>query len=135
MIPKSAAYLLMTLLTCEPAPRLAALFTPARPIVGRYDVCTAPDPVESLVSDEVKIDPLDPLEAFGTAGPYPRFALARLYGSARARVARRWIDQGDHFESQTFISPYPDATLTHLVSGTMIIKFRITRGLQSGSRP
>src|SRR5438045_3657810 len=116
MILKSAAYLLMALATCEPAPMLAALFTPAHPIVGRYEVCTTPERITGLLSGEMKIDTLEPLDVFGTAGPYPRFAIARLYGSTRVQVARRGIQQGNDFESDTFISPYPDATLSRLIS-------------------
>ena len=54
---------------------------------------------------------------------YSRAALARLYTGQRVRVVRGWIDRGDRFESVTLLSPYPDATLTRLVSGTMIIRW------------
>jgi hypothetical protein len=50
-------------------------------------------------------------------------------------VAHRWIDQGAELESQTFISPYPDATLTRLVRGTLIIKLRVARTLPFGKQP
>ena len=66
---------------------------------------------------------IDPLDAFGTAGAYDRSVLARLYGGARARVARGWMQEGDRFESIILISPFPDATLTHLLPGTMVIRF------------
>jgi hypothetical protein len=135
MILKSAAYLLMTLLTCNPSPALAELFTPPRPIVGRYELCTAADPIAALAPPGTTIDAVEPLDAFGNAGSYDRFALVRVYGATRPQVARRWLMHGAEFESQTFISPYPDATLTRLVPGTMIITLRITRGHQAGARP
>ena len=68
-----------------------------------------------------------PLLAFGTAGPYDRAALARLYGGMRVRVARRWQQRGDQFVSETLLSPYPDATLARLNPGTMVIRWIATR--------
>ena len=65
----------------------------------------------------------DPLDAFGTSGTYDRSALARLYGGTRVQVARGWNRAGDRFESITRLSPYPDASLTHLLPGTLEIRF------------
>ena len=122
-----AKMLIAALVTCNPA--LAALFTPSRPQLGRYEVCTTPEPIEVHAPAGVAIGALEPLDAFGAAGPYDRFALARLYGGRRVRIARAWTSRGGVFESQTFLTPYPDATFTHLISGTMIIRLRISRGL------
>jgi hypothetical protein len=135
MILKSAAYLLMALTMCDPAPALADLFTPPRPIVGRYEVCTTAEPLGALAAAGTTIEAVDPLDAFGTAGPYDRFALVRLYGATRAQVVRRWIDRGTELESQTLISPYPDPGLTRLMPGTMIISLHVTRGSPPGTRP
>jgi hypothetical protein len=135
MILKSAAYLLMGLLACDLSPALAELFTPPYPIVGRYELCTTAQPIAALAPGEMKIEAVDPLEAFGTAGSYDRFAVVRLYGGTQAQVGRRWTDAGGEFQSQTFISPYPDATLTRLVPGTMIITLRVPRGPRAGARP
>jgi hypothetical protein len=106
---------------CDPA--LAALFTPARPHVGRYEVCTAPAP---LAEDSEAVEALD---AFGAAGTYDRAKLARLYGGTRARVARTWTRTSGEFISITRISPYPDAALTRLIPGTLEIRFILSRGL------
>jgi hypothetical protein len=113
---------------CDPA--LAALFTPPRPAMGRYEVCTTAVPLESVVAAHRSegaqfgaIEALNALDAFGMAGPYDRSQLARLYGGARASAARGWRQDGDRFISMTVISPYPDATLTHLNRGTMEIRF------------
>jgi len=38
-------------------------------------------------------------------------------------VARGWIEYGNRFESVTLLSPYPDATLTRLLPGTMVIRW------------
>jgi hypothetical protein len=114
---------------CDPA--LTVLFTPAHPRMGRYEVCTAAEPIERLVaaSGDVggttygAIEPLEALDAFGAAGPYNRPALARLYGGTRVRVARGWTRRGGEFESVTLLSPYPDASLTRLLPGTLIIRW------------
>jgi hypothetical protein len=135
MILKSAAYLLMSLLGCDPSPALAELFTPPYPIVGRYELCTTAQPIAALAPGTMRIEAVEPLEAFGSAGSYDRFAIVRLYGGTRAQVARRWTEQEAELESETFISPYPDATLTRLVPGTMIITLRVPRGPRVGARP
>jgi hypothetical protein len=124
------AYLLGAVLSCDPA--LKALFTPLRPSLGRYDVCTTPDPLERVAERDGEFqfganEMLDPLDAFGSAGPYDRAALARLYGGKRVRVTRGWAEHADRFESVTLLSPYPDATLTRLVPGTMMIRWSVSR--------
>lgn len=113
---------------------LAALFTPARPQVGHYEVCTTPITLEAVVDDLAAAgvhlaapEMLNPFDAFGAAGRYNRAALARLYGGRRVRVARGWAQRGDRFESVTLLSPYPDPTLTQLRSGTMAIRLTLER--------
>jgi hypothetical protein len=127
-----ALILLGTQWTCDAA--LAALFTPARPDAGRYEVCTTPVALDVVVAETVAggvhvthAEPLTPLDAFGAAGPYSRAALARLYGGGRVRVARGWALRGDRFESLTLISPYPDSRLTRLQPGTMAIRLTLER--------
>jgi len=110
---------------CDPA--LTALFTPARPRVGRYEVCTTADPIETVAERGWTIEALEPLDAFGSAGPYDRFAVSRLYGGRRVQVAHGWHQRGDEFESITLISPSPDASLTTLAMGTMVIRLTILR--------
>jgi len=116
---------------CDPL--LGALFTPPRPELGRYEVCTTSAGLESAAADtgtgtqDIRIEALEALEAFGAAGPYNRAALARLYGGTRVRVVRRWQQRGHEFLSETLLSPYPDATLTRLNSGTMVIRFTLER--------
>jgi hypothetical protein len=107
--------------TCDPV--LTALFTPARPRLGHYEVCTTDEPIETVAEHGWTIEPLDPLDAFGSAGAYDRFAMSRLYGGRRARVAHGWREQDGRFESITLISPYPDASLTRLLPGTMTIRW------------
>ena len=101
---------------CDPV--LTSLFTPLRPELGRYEICTSDAPLEG------DADALEPLDAFGAAAPYDRAKLARLYGGQRVRVARSWRRTPDGgFESITRLSPYPDAALTRLLPGTMEIRW------------
>jgi len=102
---------------------LTALFTPIRPHVGRYEVCTTSAPVPD------DAEALEALDAFGSAGTYDRARLARLYGGTRVRVQRSWTQQNGEFVSITRLSPYPDAALTRLISGTLEIRFIVSRGL------
>ena len=113
------------LYTCDPA--LTALFTPPHPQLGRYAVCTTAAPLEDLTGAGAQIEALEALDAFGTAGPYDRAALARLYGGTRVRVVRGWAESAGRFESFTRLSPYPDGSLTHLLPGTMEIRWTLAR--------
>lgn len=119
------AYLLTAALSCDP--QLTVLFTPPRPSLGRYEICTAPEPLEVVATAEGHqygpVEALDPLDAFGAGGPYDRLKLARLYSGTRVRVTRGWRLRGDVFESVTLLSPYPDPELTRLMPGTMAIRF------------
>src|SRR5215470_6180368 len=85
--------------TCDPA--LAALFTPLHPRLGRYEVCATERPIEEVAERGWTIESLEPLDAFGTAGSYDRFAVTRLYGGRRARVAHGWREEAGRFESIT----------------------------------
>jgi hypothetical protein len=109
----------MILASCDPA--LVPLFTPAHPRLGRYEVCTSAEPLQAVNGGP--IEALEALDAFGTAGNYDRPALARLYGGTRVRVSRGWTRNGGRFESITRLSPYPDASLSHLLPGTLEIRF------------
>ena len=107
--------------SCDPA--LAALFTPMRPHVGRYEACTASEPLGE------DADALEALDAFGAAGTYDRARLARLYGGTRARVTHSWTRTSGEFIAITRISPYPDPTLSRLIPGTLEIRFIVSGGL------
>ena len=134
MILKNAVYLLTAVLSCDPAPGLLALFTPPRPQLGRYAVCTTTQPLAVVASPGMTIEAVEALNAFGTAGPYDRFAVARLYGGRRVQIARGWTELGGQIEARTLISPYPDATLARLLPGTMIIKFTLARDSTASGR-
>jgi len=109
----------MILVSCDPT--LARLFTPAHPRLGHYEVCASSEPIQPLNGGP--IEALEALDAFGASGSYDRPALSRLYGGTRVQVARGWTLEGKRFESITRLSPYPDASLTRLQSGTLEIRF------------
>jgi hypothetical protein len=109
----------MILASCDPA--LVPAFTPPQPRLGRYAVCVSDEPLQPINGG--RIEALEALDAFGTAGTYDRPALARLYGGTRVQVARGWTRTGNRFESITRLSPYPDASLTRLLPGTLEIRF------------
>ena len=111
---------------CDPA--LAVLFTPQRPVLGRYEVCTDPRPLTEVAPADWAVEALEAADAFGGAGSYDHAALARLYGGRRARVARGWTEAADRFEAVTLISPYPNATVTALEAGTLIIRWICDHG-------
>ena len=69
---------------------------------------------------------LAPADAFGNAGAYNRWQVARLYGAERARVSRgARTENGRAVESWTLISPYPDPTLKKLERGTLLVVLRL----------
>ncbi len=114
------------------SPSLAALFAPAHPQAGRYEICGESASIDALVAagraeglHYGNVEPSDPLDALGAAGDYDRSKVARLYGGSRPTVARGWRQDGSHFESITLVSPYPDASLTRLVPGTLVIRWII----------
>ena len=110
---------------------MTALFTPAPPELGRYEVCTSAEAIEQVVAagpaDAMHfgdIEALESLDAFGRSGRYDRSRLARLYGGMRVRVAHGWTTSAAGFTSVTLLSPYPDPSLTRLLPGTMSIRWR-----------
>jgi hypothetical protein len=129
MIYANVLILLIALAAPPPgaAPRCdgtyAGLFTPVRPELGRYEVCTSDAPLDG------DADALEPLDAFGSAGIADRGTLQRLYGGRRVRVQRSWTASTGAFVSITRLSPYPDPTLTRILPGTMEIRFVLSRGL------
>ena len=118
---------------CNPA--LAALFAPAHPAEGRYEVCEQSEAIDAVATELSSpqglrytishVELADPLDALGAAGDYDRSRVARLYGGSRPKVARGWRQDGVHFESVTLVSPYPDAALDRLLPGTLVIRWII----------
>jgi hypothetical protein len=124
------------------APALARLFTPRQAPEGVYGVTVldggidealrtvknalAPDAKPGQPAGSWQVQHLDPLEAFGTTGIYDRSKVARLYVGRRASVVRGPVEHGGKVVAAvTLISPYPDATLSRLEAGTMVIMLKL----------
>jgi hypothetical protein len=118
---------------CRDAPELAKLLLPTHVPPGTYTACAIDlgledalarvkqDPAFTAWPDAWHVEALAPLDAFA-GGPYNRWALAQLYEGTPARVARGpRVEDGRTVEAWTLISPYPDAALRHLESGTLFI--------------
>lgn len=133
----------------RPAPELARLFTPPHAPAGAYEVTVLPSRIEdarrevrAALAPGAPADPgdgtwqvkrMNPLELFGDAGVYNKTTLARLYGGLPPSVVRGPIERdGRTVAAATLVSPYPDASLSRLEPGTMVILLHLQPGT---SRP
>ena len=124
LLPVLALHAQSDQVVCDPA--LAALWTPRHPQLGRYEVCTTPQPLADVADPSWTIESVAPLDAFGAAGTFNRAAVAQLYGGRRPTVARGWTTENGRFLSITLVSPYPNRELTALEPGTLIIRYFVT---------
>ncbi len=77
---------------------------------------------------------LEAHEAFGQAGIYDRLRLAQLFGGKRLNVVRGSLARDDARDAYTLISPYPDASLTAVNPGTLVIVLHVAPGAASAVR-
>src|SRR4051812_49824700 len=73
------ATMLILLASCDPA--LLALFTPAHPRLGRYEVCASEAPLEP-VGGGGPVEALEALDAFGAAGTLQPPGMSRPFRRA-----------------------------------------------------
>jgi len=120
------------------APEFLPLFAPPAPRSAAYRVRVVEADLDTVLR-QLSADPallrapgawgvrlLAPVDALGKGGTYDRWKVTRLYGAARARVARgARIEDGRVVESWSLISPYPDPTLRKLERGTLLIVLRL----------
>lgn len=115
-----------------PRPELTRVFTPLSAPPGLYDVSTTSRPIAEIAGALKACDPRpapgawvltrpEAHEAFGQAGIYDRFRLAQLFGGHRLTVVRGSLARANGRDAYTLISPYPDAALDRIESGTMVI--------------
>ncbi len=127
---------------CRFDPILTWLFTPGNVPKDAYRVWVTDAPVDQVVRAFKPGAPppdtqgawvlrrMDPLDAYGTAGPYDRAKLARLYVGVRPRVTHGPIvERGHTVASIMLVSPYPNASLSRLEAGTLIMEFRMPPGV------
>ena len=119
-----------------PDQALARLFTPLAVPAGTYRVYRSHETIEALTTRLRALDPSpaagawEPTRpeahgAFGQEGLYDRARLARLFNGKRATVVRGSLVQDGQRLAYTLVSPYPDATLSRIVEGTMVIEFKV----------
>ncbi len=123
------------------SPALARLFTPRHAPAGAFELTVLDAGIERARQEVLRaagqvagsadlppVHKIDPLDAFGEAGSFDRTTVARLYTGRRARVVRIPIERGGRtIAAVTLVSPYPDATLSHLEEGTMVIVLHLGR--------
>ena len=119
-----------------PDAALTRLFTPPGVPAGTYVVHSSAETIETLTSRLRELD-LSPAPgawqatrpeahgAFGQEGLYDRARLARLFNGKRVTVVRGSLTREGRRLAYTLVSPYPDATLSRIVEGTMVIEFRV----------
>ena len=117
--------------------QLARLFTPLAAPRGTFEVYRSPRRIEALAAELAALDPapsagawkvgpLGPADAFGSASPYDAPKLAQLYVGTLPLVARGSLRGADGVVAYTLISPWPDASLSALQPGTMVIVVHVT---------
>jgi hypothetical protein len=119
-------------------PDLARIFTPLAARPGTYVVMTTDRAIAEVTAALKACDPApaagawvstrpEAREAFGQAGIYDRAQLAQLFGGSRLTVVRGSLPRSDGRDAYTLISPYPDARLTAINPGTLVIVVRVPR--------
>ena len=121
------------------SPQLERLFAPPAAPAGLYEVYECDSPIEELANAFRRLDAgahagawepkrLGAGDAFGAEGAYDRARLALLLGGGRIATVRGSLRSPDgSVTSYTLLSPYPDAALTRLQTGTMTIVFHVPR--------
>jgi hypothetical protein len=117
-------------------PVLTRLLTPSSVPEGIYVVYRSAQPIQAITTALRSEDP-DPApgawkvqrqdvpDAFDGASRADRFRLAELYVGIHPLVARGSLVRDGRREGYTLISPYPDASMTRLQPGTMVIVFHV----------
>jgi hypothetical protein len=127
-MPLAALLLLVSALAgWTESPRHRTLVTPPALPAGIYRTYVSPAPLDELAAGlGLTPESVVPLDAFGQSGGYNRWALARLYGARRPRVARMpRLENGQVVEAWTLVSPYPDPAMRRLEPGTLLIVLRL----------
>jgi hypothetical protein len=111
---------------------LRVLFTPAPFPKGTFVVHRTPEVIGRLAARLRAVDPSPApgaweveragvFDAFGSEGPYDKARLARLFGGTSPWVVRGSLVTTGGRRALTLIAPYPDAALSTLRQGTMVI--------------
>jgi hypothetical protein len=117
------------------APEYVRLFAPAAH-ASQYRAFVSSQPLDAVVPRIAataghdapgawSVESLGPFDAFGPDGAYAPYALARLYTAGPAHVARGPHASSNGIDAWTLISPYPDAPLARLSTGTLLLILRV----------
>jgi hypothetical protein len=115
---------------------LRLAFTPATFAAGSFAVHRSEEAIARLAARLRALDPAPApgawqvaragvFDAFGGEGPYDKGRLARLFGGSSPFVARGTLVTTAGRRAFTLISPCPDAALSSLAAGTMVIVTRL----------
>lgn len=115
-----------------PDEALRRLFTPETAPPGTYQVLRSSESVETLADRLKALDArpapgawlprrLEIGAVFGQEGPHDRGRLARLFKGQRVTVVRGALHLDGRRRAFMLVSPYPDASLSRIVDGTMTI--------------
>ena len=126
----------------QPRPELGRIFTPLTAPPGAYTVATTNRAIADLaaalkICDAApaegawRVTRLEAHEAFGQAGIYDRLRLAQLFGGTRLEIVRGSLAHDGGRDGYTLISPYPDASLTAVTPGTLVIVLHVARSAAS----
>jgi hypothetical protein len=72
-----------------------------------------------------EVEDLGAMDAFGLSGHYPRYIMAKLFAAGPVHVARGPHSTPSGFDTWMLASPYPDAALTRLSPGTLLLILRV----------
>jgi hypothetical protein len=111
---------------------LRLAFTPATFAAGSFAVHRSAEAIARLAARLRALDPAPApgawqveragvFDAFGGEGPYEKARLARLFGGSSPAVARGTLVTTGGRRAFTLIAPCPDASLSTLRQGTMVI--------------
>jgi hypothetical protein len=115
-----------------PDEALRLLFTPATFPAGSFAVHRSREAIAMLAGRLRALDAAPApgawaveragvFDAFGVEGPYDKARLARLFGGSSPSVARGTLVTTSGRRAFTLLSPFPDASLSSLQRGTMVI--------------
>jgi hypothetical protein len=115
---------------------LRLAFTPATFAAGSFEVHHSAEAIARLAARLRALDSAPApgawqveragvFDAFGAEGPYDKARLARLFGGSSPSVARGTLATTAGRRAFTLISPSPDASLSALRPGTMVIVTRL----------
>ncbi len=130
----------------QPRAELARIFTPLTAPPGTYTVTTTNRAIADLAAALKGCDAapaegawqatrMEAHEAFGQAGIYDHLRLAQLFGGTRLNVVRGSLARDGARDGYTLISPYPDASLTAVNPGTLVIVLHVAHGAAAAGTP